>query len=213
MSESGLEYGELHDPLGIATAAEWGPLSAGVASITPVTATRESVMAIRRQQIHPDQMYPTVTYGAIPIISKEALQEAMAEAAAFVDFAGGTLTLVTERHPTDAPSEMVTIRAMIEWKDRTDARPQPEERAELAAVVDPEIVDEPDLEPELEVEEEEHPNPAIMPFAHVGPPGEPEVGEEPAAPAPVDELPPPADGLDPDELEDEDLSAIPAEAR
>lgn len=158
-------------------------------------------MAIRNQQIHPDQMYPTQSYGPIPIISREALVEAMAEAGTWVDFAGGTVTLVVKRHPTDAPNESVTVAAMIQWKDRTDARPQPEPVDELAPA--------PDGDDQAEAAE-----PPLMPFEHVASTeeAEPEPGLfERTVPVVGDDGV--GDGFDESELPEEDDSEIPAEAR
>lgn len=74
-------------------------------------------MAIRRRQVHPDET---------GVVTQEALIQALIEAASWLDFAGGMLEVVTARQPTGFPGEMVTTGAAIEWRDRTDARPQPE---------------------------------------------------------------------------------------
>jgi hypothetical protein len=59
-------------------------------------------------------------------VSREALIDAVVEQAAWLDFAGGCLEVVVNRAPTGMPGEMVTTGVGICWKDRTDARPQPE---------------------------------------------------------------------------------------
>jgi hypothetical protein len=74
-------------------------------------------VAIRRWQVHPDET---------GIVSREALISAFIDAAALLDIAGGALTVVTGRAPTGLPGEMVTTGVMLEWRDRTDAKPQPE---------------------------------------------------------------------------------------
>jgi hypothetical protein len=83
-------------------------------------------MAIRRRTVLPDEVLETQTYGPIPVVSDAAWVEALVAAAQAQSLYGGVLTTVVDRHPTDLPQEMVTTRGIIELKDRTDARPQPE---------------------------------------------------------------------------------------
>jgi hypothetical protein len=83
-------------------------------------------MAIRRRTVLPDEVLDTQTYGPIPVVSDAAWVEALVAAAQAQSLYGGVLTTVVDRHPTDLPQEMVTTRGIIELKDRTDARPQPE---------------------------------------------------------------------------------------
>lgn len=64
--------------------------------------------------------------GTIPVVSQNSLVKAVADGALMLDRAGGTLSVVLQRHATGFPNEMVTVGAVIEWRDRTDARPQPE---------------------------------------------------------------------------------------
>jgi hypothetical protein len=59
-------------------------------------------------------------------IRKAGIAQAILDGEAALHRLGGVLTIVVGRHPTDLPGEMVTTSALIEWKDRTDARPQPE---------------------------------------------------------------------------------------
>jgi hypothetical protein len=63
------------------------------------------------------------------------------------------------------PGEMVTTGAIVEWRDRTDAKPQPEtaskvttDNASLPAVDDVLAMDEPEPEPAL-VEDRSEDNP------------------------------------------------------
>jgi hypothetical protein len=83
-------------------------------------------LAIRRRTVLPDEVLETQTYGPIPVVSDAAWVEALVAAAQAQSLYGGVLTTVVDRHPTDLPQEMVTTRGIIELKDRTDARPQPE---------------------------------------------------------------------------------------
>jgi hypothetical protein len=75
-------------------------------------------MAVRRWQVHP--------HPETGIVVREELVQAILDGEAALHRLGGVLTIVVGRHPTDLPGEMVTTSALIEWKDRTDARPQPE---------------------------------------------------------------------------------------
>lgn len=81
-------------------------------------------------------------------VSDEAMIESLMEAAALLKRAGGVLTVIVQRVPTDFPGERVTTAAVFEWKDRTDARPQPESFQQFVSVdPDPE-----ELEAHLERE-------------------------------------------------------------
>jgi hypothetical protein len=123
----------------------------------------------RRWQVQPD---PT------GIMSREALIEALVDGAAILDIAGGTLSVVVGRAPTNLPGEMVMTGAVLEWRDRTDAKPQPEapapipgqtaldEQLEPAPEPEPEVVQNGAAEPDgfdygkLEAEDAEEPTPA-----------------------------------------------------
>lgn len=63
------------------------------------------------------------------MLSRERLIEALADGATMLDIAGGCLEVVVGRAPTDVPGEMVMTGALIMWKDRTDAKPQPEQES------------------------------------------------------------------------------------
>lgn len=58
----------------------------------------------------------------IPMVSKQALEEAMLEAAAVLRVAGGVLNVVVGRERTDLEHEMVVNGAVLRWGDRTDAK-------------------------------------------------------------------------------------------
>jgi hypothetical protein len=83
-------------------------------------------MAIRRWLVEPDTVKDTQTYGPLAVVSREAFVDAVLDAVSLVDRSGGGFTVFSSRHPTDVEHEMVTTAVMIEWRDRTDAKPQPE---------------------------------------------------------------------------------------
>lgn len=64
--------------------------------------------------------------GVIAAVSQHALAKAVVDGVVMLDRAGGVLSVTVSRAPTGVPGERVTTGAMVEWKDRTDARPQPE---------------------------------------------------------------------------------------
>lgn len=64
--------------------------------------------------------------GMVPIVSQQSLVKAVVDGAIMLDRAGGTLSVVLVRHATQMPGEMLTQAAFVEWKDRTDAKPQAE---------------------------------------------------------------------------------------
>jgi hypothetical protein len=87
-------------------------------------------MAIRRRQVHPDEMLRLRDGREVAVVSDEAFLGAVLEVGRMVCFAGGTMNATVLRHPTELDGEMVTVGAVVEWKDRTDAREQPEPSAE-----------------------------------------------------------------------------------
>lgn len=89
-------------------------------------------MAIRTIRIHPDQIIETLGGEQIECVSRERLIEAAVDLAITINLTGGTGTIVTTRRATGVPDEMVTAAAMVQWKDRTDAKPQPEQTLEAA---------------------------------------------------------------------------------
>jgi hypothetical protein len=91
------------------------------------------------------------------LVERQDVIEALVDAAAVLDCVGGALAVVQQREPTEVFGEMVTTAVLIEWKDRTDARSQPEAapRARRAAP-DPAPAElEAQLEAEAGVSEEE----------------------------------------------------------
>jgi hypothetical protein len=88
----------------------------------------------------------------IEFVSREALVEAFMDALAIIDRAGGVLSIVAGRVPTDVPGEMLTNGLMIEWKDRAHATTSPERPTQvIAPQPDPDPTPE-DLEAQLEAE-------------------------------------------------------------
>lgn len=90
------------------------------------------------------------------LVSREALISAFIDAAALLDIAGGTLSVVTGRTPTNVPGEMALNGVVLTWMDRTNAKPQPEAPSTVTtAPVEPE---EPEdgfkYEPEAEATDE-----------------------------------------------------------
>lgn len=146
---------------------------------------------VRRWQVHPDMQIETQRYGLIPVVSRQLIDQAFLDGAAMVAAAGGGFTAFPHRHPTDLDHEMVTVSLMCEWRDRTDAKPQPE----------------PAVAPQPEPEEEPQ---AVFPPADA---------EEVAAT--VDdgaEIVVEGDSVNPDgfdytTLEDEDLESVPENVR
>jgi hypothetical protein len=76
-------------------------------------------------------MLHTQQFGDVPYVTDQAFLEAVVAAAQTQAMAGGVLSVIVDRHPTDLEHEMVTTAAVIEWKDRGDARPQPEKSVRI----------------------------------------------------------------------------------
>lgn len=87
---------------------------------------------IRRKFVRPDQLIDTPA-GQLPCISDGAMQNAMIDVAAVLCMNGGHIQVVTERVPTGVVEhESVTVMAVIEWTNHTQAKAQPEEHAPIA---------------------------------------------------------------------------------
>lgn len=82
-------------------------------------------MAIRTRAVRPDAVLET-PLGAIPYVSDAAFYQAVADAAATVQLAGGEFRVVVQRAPTEFANESVTVAALIEWKGGSRDRVQPE---------------------------------------------------------------------------------------
>ena len=88
-------------------------------------------MAQRTWLVRPDYEVPLFDedperYGTIAAVSQQALAKAVLDGVVMLDRAGGVLSVTVNRVQTGVPGERVTGGAMVEWKDRTDARPSPE---------------------------------------------------------------------------------------
>lgn len=141
-------------------------------------------MAQRTWVLHPDEEIATYN-GPLEVVSREALEQSLLDAAALLDHVGGIVSVLVDRQPTGFPQEMKTVRVVLEWKDRTDARAQPETPQNIPAPV------------VLDAEDPDHRQP----------PEEWEPPQEETLPGLEDESP---DGFVP--LAEEDLSALePAE--
>jgi hypothetical protein len=141
---------------------------------------------IRRWHVEPDMEVQTAD-GDVLAISREALIMAAADACVMADRAGGGFSMWFDRFPTGLPGEMVTTGAIVEWRDRTDAKAAPERTSGQPLRVEqppPEIV--PEDEPPREDDPTQYHGGVLMD----------DVG----------------DGLDPNTLEEEDESALEEEA-
>lgn len=78
-------------------------------------------MPIRRRQVHPRED---------GYVAFEDLQQVVTQALLVQDLAGGVVSIVVDREATDLQGEMVTVAAVVEWKDRTDAKAAPEPAVE-----------------------------------------------------------------------------------
>jgi hypothetical protein len=94
-----------------------GSVRPGTYALSGFTTATEGSSMQRRWQVQPN---------GTGVLSREQLIEALIDGAAILDIAGGVLTCVVGRAPTNLPGEMVMTGAVLEWKDRTDAKPQPE---------------------------------------------------------------------------------------
>jgi|SRR5580704_3479270 hypothetical protein len=90
-------------------------------------------MAQRGWLVRPDHEVDTfdaengyTPLGPVGAVSQQALGKAVMDGVIMLDRAGGVLSVTVSRATTGVPGERVTTGAMVEWKDRTDARPQPE---------------------------------------------------------------------------------------
>jgi hypothetical protein len=129
-------------------------------------------MAVRRRALQPDAVLETQSYGAIPYVSDQAFLEASLAFAQTQAIAGGVVTSIVDRHPTDLDGESVTVAAVLEWKSRTDARParepvtaprasivddiheEPVETEPLPEISDDQLTIDPETDPEREPEED-----------------------------------------------------------
>jgi hypothetical protein len=82
---------------------------------------------IRRWHVEPDMEAQTQD-GLVLAVSRDALIMAAVDAVTMADRAGGGFQMWLERYPTGLPGEMITTGAVVEWRHRTDARPENEQQ-------------------------------------------------------------------------------------
>lgn len=147
---------------------------------------------LRRWVVYPDMEIQTPN-GPLPIVSRAAFAEAMSDLMAMIDRAGGGGTIVSGRERTGVEGEMATTGLVFEWRDRTDAKPAPEQRTHVL----------PDVEVSAAQAIQDHAEELAALAAE-----EPPEGDDPTtfrAGEPDDAI---NDGLDPNTLEDEDESSL-----
>ena len=154
-------------------------------------------IAIRRWRVHPDIQVP-VNGEWLDVVSREALVHGILDGVAMLDRTGGVLTVIVGRAATELDGEMVTTGAVVEHKNRSDAKPQPEEAFEVPVHG---LFDR--TEPEEPV--------ADFPASDEVAESEPDESDETGSVSIAEE--PSPDGLDYNALPDEDLSDIPVHAR
>ena len=91
-------------------------------------------MAIRSRAVRPDAVLETAI-GAIPHVSDQAFVNAVVDAATAMAMVGGELRIVVQRVPTEFANESLTAAALIEWRNHTEAKPQPEPHVGRADVM------------------------------------------------------------------------------
>ena len=84
-------------------------------------------MSIRSWQANPSHQIE-LDGNVWPVVTQEDLVKALFDGAVMLDRAGGCLQVVLQRQATKMPNEMVTVAAIVVWQDRTNAKPQPEDR-------------------------------------------------------------------------------------
>lgn len=129
--------------------------------------------------------------GVIFAVSIEAQINAVVDACVMSNRAGGGFSVWYDRYPTGLPGEMVTTGAIIEWRDRTDAKAAPERSNGTAQVVEN---PEPQMEQTL----------GSMHAGTVEPPPEDDPTQYRGGELPDDI----GDGLDPNALPEEDDSEV-----
>ena len=130
------------------------------------------------------------------VVTDEDLMRAMSRAVVVLGVAGGMVAVVTQRKAVPGvPNFYVTTAAMVEWRDRTNAKPQPEQEGPLGEaqpithMEGADVVA--DLAADIPAPEAEVGGASVLPFA-----GEaPEAGAQPAT-APAEAATLVGDGLD-----------------
>ncbi len=83
-------------------------------------------MAIRSRAIRPDTVLETSDGRVIECVSDEAFVRGVVDAATAITLVGGEMRVVVQRQATEFANEAVTTAALIEWRNHTEAKPQPE---------------------------------------------------------------------------------------
>lgn len=96
---------------------------------------------IRRWHVEPDVEVETAN-GWVQACSRQALEMNVADAVALMDRAGGGFSMWAQRAPTGLPGEMLTVGAIVEWRDRTDAKEVAEKTTGVARPAEPQPVSE-----------------------------------------------------------------------
>jgi len=144
---------------------------------------------IRRWHVEPDMEAQTQD-GIVLAVSRDALIMAAVDAVTMADRAGGGFQMWLERYPTGLPGEMLTTGAVVEWRHRTDARPEAEQQTRQQPIA-----------------MENTKNVAVTEKGYIvraDPPPEDDPTQYRAG-EPVDDI---GDGLDPNALPEEDDSEI-----
>lgn len=84
-------------------------------------------MAVRSWRAGPDEIRRLSSGEEVGVLSRQGQFDAIMDAINACDRLGGTIGVIYGRRPTGFPGEMVTTGIIVNWQDRTDARPQHEE--------------------------------------------------------------------------------------
>lgn len=84
-------------------------------------------MAVRSWRVGPDEIRQLSSGEQVGVLSRQGQLNAIADAVTACDRLGGTIGVLYGRERTGFENEMVTTGIIVNWQDRTDARPQREE--------------------------------------------------------------------------------------
>lgn len=126
------------------------------------------------------------------VVTEDDLTSALARAAIVLNISGGMLAVVTQRKAVPSiPNYYVTTAAIVEWRDRTNAKPQAEGDDGPLGAAQPVLsaVPEPSLPPD-DGEPEQVAGSPVLPFADPERPDESatRAAQQPAEPAPAPPL-------------------------
>jgi hypothetical protein len=86
--------------------------------------------------VEPDTLAKLEDGSVVPAISQGALVKALYDLAILIDRGGGHGSIATMRKRTPIENVSATTEAIIQWRDRADARPQPERPEPAPAALD-----------------------------------------------------------------------------